>query len=593
MRSFPPMPTPPVLPSFQTAAVTLALSTRSASRTSASFVSASLLAVALAGASSAASAQVVAPGAGSLLQQLQPPLVPLPAPDATGLTVEGQGSTALPASAPFAVTTLRITGNTRFDTSTLHALVASGEGTTLTLPELGALAERITAYYQAQGYPLARAIVSAQVIRDGVVTLNVIEARYGQVELNNTSRASTSLLQATLAPLQADQVIEQGALDRSLLLLSDVPGVITRATLVPGQSVGTSDLQVVTTPGELLSGNVTLDNSGNRYTGRTRAGANLNVTNPLHVGDVLSLGLLSSGENLNYARLGYEALLNGQGTRLGASVSALRYRLGAPFEALDAHGTAQVASVWARQPLVRSLALNVSAQLQYDSLRLRDRVDASAIATDRHLQNWTASLSGDVRDGFLAGAVTSWSVGWTGGHVGFDNIAAQLADAATANTQGNFSRWNLALARLQGLDASNSVYLSVSGQGASGNLDSAQKMTVGGASTVRAYDSGTLSGDSGYFATLELRHNLGALWGGQWQAVAFADTARVTLNERVWVAGLNRATLSGAGLGLNWSGLEHWNARIYVAQRLGSAPHLAASGTPPSTRAWVEVSRAF
>lgn len=189
--------------------------------------------------------------------------------------------------------------------------------------------------------------------------------------------------------------------------------------------------------------------------------------------------------------------------------------------------------------------------------------------------------------------MTSWSVAWTSGRVSFDNTAAQLADAATAQTQGSFSRWNLALARLQGLDAFNSVYLSVSGQGANGNLDSAQKMTMGGASTVRAYDSGTLSGDSGYFATVELRHNLGALWGGQWQAVAFADTARITLNAHVWIAGANRATLSGAGLGLNWSGLQHWNARIYIAQRLGNAPRLVASSSPASTRAWLEVSRGF
>ena len=89
------------------------------------------------------------------------------------------------------------------------------------------------------------------------------------------------------------------------------------------------------------------------------------------------------------------------------------------------------------------------------------------------MDNWTASLSGDVRDGFLAGAVTSWSTAWTSGRGGSDNAAAQLADAATAGTQGSFSRWNLALARLQGLDAANSVYLSVSGKGASGNLDSA------------------------------------------------------------------------------------------------------------------------
>ena len=530
-------------------------------------------------------------GAGAILQQVQPVAPPTPLPSGTGLTIERGDGARLPPSAPFLVNTLQITGNTLFATATLHALVADAQGKSLTLAQLNELAARITDYYRSHGYPLARAIIPAQTIQSGIVRMEIIEARYGKISLDNRSRVNDPLLQATLSSLQSGQAIGQTKLDHALLLLSDIPAVVVAATLKPGETVGTSDLLVNTTPGPAVSGNVALDNYGNRFTGRARIGATLNVINPLKHGDILTASGLTSGGGMNYGRIAYESLLNGRGTRLGGAYSALRYTLGEPLASLNANGTARVQSLWAKHPLVRSRDVNLYGQIQYDRLQLRDHVDASAIRTDRHLGNWTASLAGDARDAFLSDAVSSWNVGWTSGRVGFDDAAAQLADAGSAKTQGSFSKLNVILARLQTLSPSNGLYLAFSGQWANTNLDSSQKMTAGGPYTVRAYDTGVVSGDTGVLATIELRHNLGVGWGGQWQAVAFADSARVTINKNPWVAGTNSATLSGAGLGLNWTGADQWSARAYIAKPIGSRPVLVA-GTA-SARAWVELRKGF
>lgn len=533
----------------------------------------------------------VVPDAGSILRQIQPVTPPTPSSTETGLTIEREGGAKLPASAPFEVKSIRISGNTLFDAAVLHALVADAEGKSLTLSQLDELAARITDYYQSHGYPLARAIIPAQAIRDSVVNIEVIEARYDKIRLDNRSRVNEPLLQATLFPLQSGQAIGQTELDHALLLLSDIPGVVVAATLKPGETVGTSDLLVNTTPGPAMSGNVVLDNYGNRYTGRARIGGTMNFINPLHHGDVLSVNGLSSGKGMNYGRITYESLLNGQGTRLGGSYSALRYILGEPIASLSAHGTAQVESLWAKHPLVRSRDVNIYGQIQADQLQLRDHIDASTIKNDRSLRNWTAILAGDGRDAFLAGAASAWNVGRTVGHVGFDDGAAQLADAVSAKTQGGFSKWNANLARLQGLSQNNSLYLAFSGQWANDNLDPSQKMPVGGPYTVRAYDMGAISGDSGYLGIAEFRHNLGTAWQGQWQAVAFVDSAHVTVNKSVWVAGENSARLSGVGVGLNWAGPEQWSARLYIATPVGSIPVLVANTA--STRTWIEIGKGF
>lgn len=539
----------------------------------------------------ALAADPVVPGAGAILQQVQPVIPPSPSPSGTGLTIEREDGAKLPTSAPFMVQSIQITGNTLFDTPTLHALVADAEGKSLTLSQLGELAARITDYYHRHGYPLARAIIPAQTIQSGIVRIEIIEARYGKISLDNRSRVNDPLLQATLSPLQSGQAIGQTELDHALLLLSDVPGVVVAATLKPGESVGTSDLLVNTTPGPAVSGNVVLDNYGNRYTGRARIGGTVNLINPLHHGDVLSASGLSSGGGMNYGRIAYESLLSGRGTRMGGAYSALKYVLGDTLASLDAHGTAQVGSLWAKQPLVRSRDVNLYGQIQYDRLKLRDHIDASAIQTDRHLGNWTVSLAGDARDTLLSGAVSTWNLGWTAGRVGFDNAAAQLADAATAKTRDSFSKWNANLARLQTLSPKTGLYLAFAGQWANTNLDPSQKMTGGGPYTVRAYDTGAVSGDTGYLGTIEFRHNLGTAWQGQWQAVAFVDSAHVTVNKTVWVAGTNSATLSGVGVGLNWAGADQWTARAYIATRIGSTPVLVASTA--STRAWIEIRKGF
>jgi hemolysin activation/secretion protein len=532
----------------------------------------------------------VPPGAGSILQQIQPVEPPSPPTNNPGLVIEQEGVGKLPPTAPFLVRSIRIKGNAAFGTAPLHALVRDAEGKSLTLSQLYDLAALITDYYHRHGYPLARAIIPAQTIQEGEVEIEVIEAHYGKIELDNRSRVKDSLLQSTLSPLQSGQPIEQGQLDQSLLLLSDIPGVVTGATLKPGDAAGTSDLVVQAAPGSAAAGNVTLNNYGNRYTGSALAGGEFDLYDPLHYGDLLNANLMSSGHDMDYGRVLYDVLLNGEGTHLGTSYSALHYILGQSLASLGGYGSARVASLWAKQPLVRSVDFDLYGQLQFDRKELRDDIGASGIRTNRHLDNWTASLSGDHRDALLSGGLNTWSLGLTSGYVGFDDAAAESADAATAKIQGRFWQGNAIFARLQRLTSKDVLYVTLSGQWANTNLDPSQKMVAGGPYTVRAYQMSAVTGDTGIEASAEWRHDLHARHG-QWQAVAFLDSEHVTVNKNVWTSGTNDATLSGAGLGLNWTGTHQWSAKGSIATPLGSTPAIA--GATSSVRGWIELAKGF
>ncbi len=529
----------------------------------------------------------VVPGAGAILQQIAPAKPPPASPPETGLLIEGENGGKLPPSAPFEVKTIQISGNKKIDTAILHALVADVEGKNFTLPELEKLTSRLTNYYHDQGYPLARTIIPAQTITAGIVRLEIIEANYGNIKLENSSRASDSVLTATLVPLHKGDVIEQRSVDHVLMLLNDIPGLIVGATLKPGELMGTSDLLVNAAAAPAVSGNLMLDDYGNRYTGRVRLSGGMNINNPLHHGDILSINGLSSGGEMNYARIAYESLLNGQGTRLGATYSALRYQLGDSVRNLDAHGTAQVGGLWARHPFIRGQKFNLYGNIAYEHTQLRDHIDANLTRTDRHLGTWSVSLAGDTSHSFLKDSIHSWNLNWTFGRINFDDSAATLNDDASAKTLGRFSKINLDVSSLLSLNQNNTLYFAAAGQWANTNLDSSQKMTVGGSNSVRAYDTGALSGDIAYSASAEWRHDVASTW----QSVVFIDTAHVTVNKNPWAAADNSATLSGAGVGLNWSGFDHWHARATLAAPIGPTPVLVA--TTKSVRLWMEIGRRF
>ncbi|MCX9158634.1 hypothetical protein OPU71_21180, partial [Niveibacterium sp. 24ML] len=69
------------------------------------------------------------------------------------------------------------------------------------------------------------------------------------------------------------------------------------------------------------------------------------------------------------------------------------------------------------------------------------------------------------------------------------------------------------------------------------------------------------------------------------------DSARVTINHSPWGDSTNHATLSGAGLGLNWTGPQQLSGRLYWATHIGDKPELVS--TVPSTRLWAELRWGF
>lgn len=505
-------------------------------------------------ASLAQAQQITVPNAGSLLNEVQPAQPAAPVPSRSPLQSPTANIPEAEQQLTFVIRDVQIEGNKAIDTDTLKAQIAGDIGKPMSFFDVRLLAIKLSNFYRQQGFPFSRVVVPQQDVTSGTLKLLVVEARFGQVLIDNNGRARTALLEDIAAPLRSGEVIMRDTLDRVLLLMTDVPTANVTATVRPGAQVGTSDLQIAHNTAPLFAARVGLDNSGNRFIERARATASLLLQNPTGQGDQANLDLLTSGEGMNYVRASYELMVSGQGTAAGVNVSHLNYALGGALAPLDASGSALGGGLFVRHPLVRLPRMNVNLLARADRQELRDRIGIVSQRTDRNLDTVTLGASGDLRQ-VIDGGETSWSTQWVNGRLKFEDATAAANDATTARTQGDFNKLAWSVSHRQTLDPRLSVNASLSGQITAENLDSAQKWVLGGANSVRAYDNSAVSGDRGFTASVELRRLL-ANWKGAIYGSVFYDIGRVRLNARPWqgVTGDQTVVLAGVGFGLNWQG---------------------------------------
>lgn len=535
------------------------------------------------------------PSAGGQMQQI--PVVPMPNNQAPAVSQSVQGVRRAPAelmttsSVTFVANRLNVTGARAYTQTDLQRIAGFTPGQTVHVQRLNEMANKITQRYRRDGYLVAQAYVLAQEIKDGTVTLAVLEGQYGQIKVNNVSTLKSDVPNQLLMGLNTADPILAAPLEDRLLRLSDVPGVQTRASLVPGASLGLSDLVVDVKPGPRVSGSVDADNAGNRYTGEYRVGATVNFNNPTDRGDVITLRALSSGPGLQYMRAAYQMPV-GRG-RVGVAYSDLTYKLGREFAALDANGHARIATVFGSQALIRSRQSNLYAGLSLDSKVFQDRVDAIPAVTDKRAQVLTASIYGDHRDAWGGGGLSGFSLAWSLGQLDIQTPAARALDDSTAHTNGGYNKISFALSRLQRVTQTVSVLASLSGQVASKNLDVSEKMELGGMYGVRAYPEGEAYADQGYLLTLEARKQLQLPLSviGQVHLAAFVDTGHVTLNHSAWTTSNTSRQLSGAGVGAYWTRSQDFSVKAFYARKLSSED--AQSAPDKSGRFWVQAVKYF
>jgi len=530
------------------------------------------------------------PDSGVLIQQLKRPT------PASALKKESLFTLKPPKQSQqhqkFYVSTITVVGNQSIDSAKLHPLVAPYQNRELSFNDLQFLCYQISEYYRQQGFIFSRAVVPHQELKNGQLRLQVIEAKFGEIVISNDSAVSNGFLNNIVKPIKTNKAIEKRSLNRALLLLQDIPGIEVTTNIHAGQSLGLSDLQLQVTS-TAAKHQVSLYNFGGRHTHRANLRGTFNFDNLLGRGDLLSLSLNTSGERLLQASVNYDIALGGSGHFGGINISHLDYSLGENLKDLNAEGNATTAAVYLRSRWVRGMSHNWSSQLRLQRQSLDDQINNGSIQTKRVVDSISLTLNGDIRNWLSETSINSWLISLTAGNLDFGNIGAQTRDELAASTQGRFHKINAKLQHLQAISDTMQLSINFSAQKTFNNLDSSQKKTVAGPYAVRAYDVGTLAGDSGYLFSIEWQQNFNESEQGHFSLYGFIDTARAKLNNQPWVqlTDNNHISLTGAGLGLRWQSSDSWYANMFAATPIGDIP--SELDKPNTGLLWFEINTIF
>jgi len=409
----------------------------------------------------------------------------------------------------------KIEGAIHIEESKLLQLISSYKNKNLTFNDLQEVSSTITKEYRKKGYFVARAYLPVQNINEnnGVITIAIIEGNYGEFKLKNSSLIKDKIVQAMLDEAKEDNIVSTSTLERSMLIINDTPGaIVTKANVMPGEEIGTSDFEIETQASEKYNGYLLVDNYGSRYTGKNRLMLGLNANSPFNIGDKLSFtGLLSNGLDLKNGKIAYSNLLMPNGLRGEISYSKTTYNLVDSYKALDAQGNSESIDLTITYPFIRTQEENLNGSINFAKKDLKDEIRSIADTTEKDIKSVKLGLDYDKRH-MLFGLGTNSKIGfnYTYGKLSFEDNAKKIIDQNGANTNGNYSKINLDLSNNTQLTQKISLESSLKLQYALGNknLDGSEDLSIGGAYGVKLYPDSEVSAENGYVFNIEAKYSL-------------------------------------------------------------------------------------
>jgi len=495
------------------------------------------------------------------------------------------------------VNQFRFAGNTLLTDELLRKATHEFANHPIDFAGLQNAARAVAVAYRNAGW-VVRTYLPQQDITGGTVTIQVVEAKFGVTQVEGKpGHISAERLEHLVASSQASgAAVNAASLDRALLLIDDLPGVSATGHLAEGKNVRETDLVLTVTDAPLVTSNLYVDNSGARFTGVARGILNVSLNSPFHFGDRGDVQLLHS-EGADYMHVGYSVPVFNHGWRVGINASHFSYKIVADeFKPLDAHGDSNAFGLETSYPLIRARLHNLYVSFAADQKSFNNK-SLGATTTDYKIQTATLGLSGNVFDEFAGGGASTATLSVVAGKVNLDGSPNQEIDALTTKTAGSYNKVQLSITRLQTVTDRFSVYGSLTEQIASKNLDSSEKLYLGGANGVRAYPANEAGGSEGWLFNFEGRVRLPA----KFNFTAFYDHGSVKVNKDndiIGAANPNTSALKGVGVSLNWRADFGLSLKATVAHRIGSNPNATVAGTDQDgslikNRFWIQAALPF
>ena len=401
---------------------------------------------------------------------------------------------------------------------------------TISVAKLYEIVTAISARYAAAGYALSFALLPEQDITNGQVNIVVVEGYVDNVVVNSDVPEGGRLglarqIEAQSARIKASRPLRVAALERSLLLLNDLPGVKARAVFSASKSAQNASTLTLEVERDRISASADVNNRMTKDLGEWRAGGSVSLNGVATGTDRLTFSAYSAvdADGFKYGSARYEQVLNTDGLTLALGGS---YSNDVPLKgilkAIDFKGNNSTGSLDVTWPLIRSRPENLTLGAGF--LYNDTKTEALGVSlTEDKVRSLNVSLTHDFYDS--TGGINLIRADLTRGLSILDATKDSSLLKSRANGSANFTTLSLYASRVQPLLDRISLFAEVQMQAALGNsLLAVRECAFGGQSFGRAYDAGALSGDHCLESSAEARYD-SQLSGIGFQVYSYIDAA--------------------------------------------------------------------
>ncbi|KLU24857.1 membrane protein [Caballeronia mineralivorans PML1(12)] len=471
---------------------------------------------------------------------------PGPAPAATtspasaANPVQGAGTAAssaggLPQS--FDVNEYIVRGNTTLESLEIEKAVYPFEGPGRSLTDVNAARDALQKAYQDKGYQSVVVELPPQQVKNGVIVLQVVEAKVGRLRVEGAKYYSPQNIRDAVPALAEGGVPDFTVAQQQLTDLNRSADRQVIPVLKPGTLPQTVDVDLKVDDHNPLHGSLEVNNDNSPSTSSLRTTASLSYSNLWQLGHVLSGTYLLAPQHPNDARVysfSYLAPLKDSHWSLLATV---------------VHSDSNVASLGGTNVLGKGTTYGLTAIYALPSTETY--AQSVSVEIDRKHYDENVSLAGQTSTAPLTyvpvtfsyngqlsrqHSQTAFSASLTTGIRGLGSSANEF-DNKRFNATPDFIYGKFDVNHTQNFDHDIQANAHVSAQFANSPLVSSEQFAAGGMNSVRGYMQAEDTADSGVIGSLELRSpSIAKYLGGavgskvnEWRFHAFVDAAHLWL----------------------------------------------------------------
>jgi hemolysin activation/secretion protein len=465
----------------------------------------------------------------------------------------------------FKLTKVIIKGNTVYTDAQLQTIFQPSINKIISLGDLQRLVKEVTKLYRREGYLLSRAIILPQVIKNGVITIQVVEGFISEVTVQGDTGLTAYQFNQYAKHLVQVRSFQSAVLERDMLLMNDMPGYSVKAVIRPSKvTSGGAELVLIT---ERIKGQATIsyDNFGTRFIGPQQITLSGSLYSAAFPGDNNTLTYITvpDPEELKLIQFihTHPIGINGWNFTLGGNYTATHPLF--TLAPLDVYGRSFYAFTDLSHNILRTRTANIFVHGAFNYQNVTSTILGQLFYADRY----RSLVLGGNADG-----IDRWNGINTVGldlEQGFDILGAgkHFLQSRPLGVS-NFTKVNVNASHLQWFTQRFSILGAMQGQYSFNPLLAAEQFSYGGPEFGRGYDPSQIVGDDGIGAKIELRLNTNPDWAYLQviQPYLFYDVGKIWNRDGISLPAVQSAT--STGIGARFIFLPQLTGNFYIAKPL-------------------------